>query len=903
MSFARKYAQGLRALFAREKADAELDAELRGYLEASAAQKMRNGMSREQALRAARVELGSMEAVKDEVRGVGWETVAEALGRDIHFALRMLRKSPGFTLVAALTLALGIGATTAIFSVVNAVLLKPLPYQHSDGLMFVEERIPKISNSAMPVSAPDIGVIERDNHVFESLAAFCTEPANLSGAGEPQRIVTARVSADLFPMLGATPLLGRTFSPDEDPPGHFVAILSYALWQGHFGGDSAIIGKTVALDGEPYTVVGVMPASFEFPPRGMPDTDGASLWTPIALTPAELAGIADNFDYGIIGRHKPGVTLAEARSDMNLVAAEVLKTWEAAQPQIAGMGVKLEAPVTPLRQVVVSDVESPLYLLLAAVGFLLLIACANVANLLLSRAAGRQREITLRAALGAGRGRIARQLLTESVILALVGGASGLLLAIAGTHLLAASAPDSIPQLQRIAVDPTVLLFAILISVVTGVLFGLAPALAAAHVDLNGTLKEGGRSSGSSRRVLFARNVFVIAQVSIAFLLIIGGGLLVRSFVRAANSGAGVEPRNVLTAALTLPVARYPDPSHVHSFFQKLFARLQSNPGIGSVGAATGLPTETRWSRIFSVENHPQPASAKAPGCSHSLVLGSYFGAVGVHLVAGRFFTPVEEQGKSTVVIISAGLAKRYFPGEVPLGKRIKWGADQSNSPWLTIVGVVNDVKQNALDEPAVPHTYAPYLQDCADRTMMSFGPCSSLNIAIRAGIPSPEATADLRSAVEHFDSAEPVTHIRTLTEVLESSIAPRKFNMFLLSVFACTALFLAAIGLYSVLAYRVAQQTHEIGIRVVLGAQSKDVLRGVLTSGAKLVLFGLGIGAAAALALTRLMESLLYQVSATDPLTFLAVAVLLTLTGLLACYIPARRAMRVDPMVALRYE
>ena len=887
-------------MFQKERADRELDEELRGFMDMAAEESMKQGRSQKDALRAVRLERGSPEAAKELVRSAGWESLLETFWRDLRYGLRQLRRSPGFTVVAILTLALGIGATTAIFSVVNAVLLKSLPYQQPNNLMFVQERLPKFSNRAIPVSAPDVLTMQRDNNVFDSLAAFQTVARNLSGAGEPQRILAARVSASLFPTLGANPLFGRTFSPGEDPPGHFVAILSYALWQEHFGGDPAVIGKTIALDGQPYTIIGVMPASFEFPPRGMPRPNGqtGALWIPIAFTHGELTDLADDFDFSVIARLKNGVTLAQARSDMSVVANEVLKTWHAAYPQVS-MDLTLQTPVTPLQQVVVSNVRTLLYLLLAAVGFLLLIACANVANLLLSRAAGRQKEITVRAALGAGRKRIVRQLLTESVILALLGGAFGFLLAIAGTRALAAAAPENIPQVQGITVDATVLVFAILISILTGVLFGLAPAFAAVHMDLNDALKESGRSTGSSRRVLFVRNIFVVAQVSIAFLLIIGGGLLLRSFVRAADSTAGVQPRNVVTAALTLPVARYTNPLRVNSFFQQLFARLESDPGIESVGAATDLPAEMNWDHIFSIENHPLPASAKGRDSANSLVLGNYFRAVGVHLIAGRFFTAVEEQGKSKVVIISVGLARHYFVGENPLGKRIRWGLDNSDSPWLAIVGVVNDVKQDALDKPTMPHTYAPYLQECT----VSSGPCGSLNIAIRAQVPSASATNDLRSAVEYLDSAEPVTHVRTLTQILESSIAPRRFNTFLLGVFACAALFLAAIGLYSVLAYRVAQQTHEIGIRVALGAQRSNILRGVLASGAKLVLFGLILGATAALALTSLMQTLPYGVSATDPLTFAAVAILLTLIALLACYIPARRAMRVDPMVALRYE
>lgn len=895
----------LTRLFGKSKQDAQLDSELRFHIEQQIATNIAGGMPAAEARRRAFAQFGGLEHMKEETRDARGTLSLESLLQDIGFALRMLRKSPGFSLTAVLTLALGIGATTAIFSVVNAVLLKSLPYDHADKLVFVQERIPKFSQRAVSVSAPDVLVMQRENHVFDALGAFRGEALNLSGAGEPQRLLGERVSSSLFPMLGAHALLGRTFSANEDPPGRFVTVLSYSLWQEHFGGDAGIIGKSIALDGQAYTIIGVMPAKFEFPPRGMPAPNGqtASLWIPIGFTHTELADLGDNFNNGVIARLKPGVTLEQARSQMSVVANEILKTWDALGPQVASMGLKLEAPVSPLQEVVVSGVRTLLYLLLAAVGFLLLIACANVANLLLSRAAGRHREITIRAALGAGRGRIVRQLLTESVILALIGGGLGVFLAIGGTRLLAASAPDNIPQVQQISVDPAALMFALLISVFTGILFGLAPAFAAARVDLNDTLKESGRSASSSPRVLLARNIFVVAQVSIAFLLIIGGGLFLRSFVRAENSGIGIEPRNVVTATLSLPVARYADSSRVNSFFQELFARLQSDPGIESAGAASDLPTDMNWDHTFAIENHPLPAAAKLPDCAHSLVIGNYFRALGFHLIAGRFFAPAEEQGKSKVVIISAGMAKQYFAGENPLGKRIKWGTDQGNSPWLTIVGVVSDVKEIALDEPSMPHTYAPYLQDCAGRDMMSSGLCSSLNVAIRAQIAGSAVTTSLRSAVEHLDSTEPVTHVRTLTQVLESSLAPRKFDTLLLGVFACAALFLAAIGLYSVLAYGVSQQTREIGIRVALGAQSRDILRGVLLNGAKLVCFGLVIGAAAALALTRLMQNMLYDVSATDPLTFAGVAILLVMVALAACFIPARRAMKVDPIGALRYE
>ena len=896
----------VKRVVSRRRVYGDLSAEIREHLDEKIEELVAQGMPRKDAEAKARREFGNVTLMEERGREVWQWPRLESFLADARYGLRILRKAPGFAVVAVLTLALGIGATTAIFSVVNAVMLKSLPYRQADRLVLVQERIPKLSANAIPVSAPDIAVIRRENQVFDSLAAFRGESLNLSGVGEPQRILAERASANLFPTLGASPLLGRTFSADEDSPGHFVAVLSYGLWQEHFGGDEAAIGKSIALDGQSYTIIGVMPASFEFPPRGMPNPNSggpSTLWIPIAFTPVELADLGDNFDIGVIGRLKRGVSVVQAQSNMQVVGGNVLKTWEALGPQVASMGLKVEVPVTLLQQIVVSKVRTLLYMLLAAVGFLLLIACTNVANLLLSRAAVRQKEITMRAALGARRGRITRQLLTESVLLAVLGGGLGLVVAEAGTRALAATAPDNIPQVQGIRMDTTVLVFAMLVSVITGVLFGLAPAFAASRVELNDALKESGHNACAGRRALSARNVLVVAQVAIAFVLVTGGGLLVRSFMRAWNSGAGVEPDNVVTAALTLPIAHYAEASEVNSFFQQLLERLGATPGIESIGAATDLPTEMSWNHVFTVENHPTPSSAQLPFAAHSLVLGNYFGAVGIHLIAGRLFTTEDEQGKSKVVIISAGMAKQYFPGENPVGERIKWGAEQSDSPWLTITGVVNDVKQDALDQPAAPHTYAPYLQDCSARGMMSYGTCSTLNVAIRAKGESAASVSELRAAVERLDPSEPITAVRSLDYILQSSIAPREFNTLLLAVFGCAALFLAAIGLYSVLAYRVTQQTHEIGIRVALGAQRRDVLLSIFADGTRLILAGLCLGAAGALALTRLMQSLLFDVSATDPLTFAGVAILLTLVALAACYVPARRAMRVDPMVALRYE
>ena len=887
--------------------EAEIAEEIAQHLEGRYQELLAIGQSEEAAYRTAIDELKgedflarSLQSVESDLYrepvalGKGSNNVFVDVFQDLRYALRTLRKSPGFTVVAVLTLALGIGFVTAIFSVVNAALIQSLRYDQPDQLVMIQERIPKFLSQGIPVSAPDIAIMQRENQVFTRVAAFQSKRMNLVGVGEPQRILALRASAGLFPTLGISPRLGRTFTQDEDPPGHLVTVLSYGLWSQMFGRDASIVGKSIQLDDQAFTVVGVMPSSFEFPPRGMPSYEPAQLWVPIVFTKGELADVGDNFSYGVIGRLKPGATVVQARSNMQVIAADIQRTYGT---DAASIGIKLETVLIPFRQFVVGPIRALLYLLLAAVGFLLLIACANVANLLLSRAAGRHREITLRAALGAGRGRIVRQLLTESVLLAILGGTLGLLIAIWGTHILAVAAPDNIPQMQGIGVDHTVMIFAAFVSLATGLLFGLAPAVTVSRANLGEALKEGGRTDASGRQALLARNIFVVAQVAIAFVLVAGAGLLVRNFIRVERSSAGVRSQNVVTATTALPLVHYPDARHASAFLQQVFAKMRSASGVTSVGAATDLPTEAEWNHIFSVEGHPQPSKAAWPMCWHTLVLGDYFRTLGIPLIQGRFFSQVEEAGKSNVVIVSAAMAKRYWPGESPIGKRIKWGPEQSNDPWQTIVGVVGDVNQAALDEPTGFHTYAPYLQDC------DHGTCGALNIAVRASTPAVAVIHELQSSVQRIDPGEPLTRVRTLTQVLQSSIAPRRFNTFLLVVFAGAALFLAAIGVYGVLAYRVTQQTHEIGLRMALGAQRGDVMRLIVASGTKLALAGVCLGIVGALALTRLMTSLLYGVSAIDPLTFAVVAIVLLAVVLLACYIPARRAMRVDPMVALRDE
>ena len=884
-------------MFRRKRKLDDFSAEIQAHLKLETERLQEQGLSYEQARAAASRAFGNVTLAQERFYESGRWVWWDQFWQDMRFALRLLRKSPGFTMVAVLTLALGIGATTAIFSVVNAVLLQALPYRDSSRLMLLREKLPKFSTRAVGVSAPDIAVMAAGNRVFTGVGGFTSRKLNLSGAGAPERAMSARVSANLFSLLGASPLIGRGFQDGEDQRGHFVTVLSYALWQGRFGGDAGAIGRSVMLDGQPYTVIGVMPATFEFPPRGLAGYEPADLWIPMALTPEELSDLGDNFDWGVVGRLKPGVTLAQAQSDMDVVARTVLEAWHVPP----SMHLELDVLVTPFREVVISNVRTLMYLLLGAVGLLLLIACANVANLLLARTSARRKEMTMRAALGAARGRVIRQLLTESVLLSLSGGALGVFAAVWGTRLLAAFAPDNIPQVQGIGVDRTVLFFAALLSVITGVLFGLAPAFAASRAEVNETLKEEGREGspggGSARRA------FVVAQVAIAFVLVIGGGLFIRSFIDAQTSDSGVLAENVLTATISLPLAEYPQAARVEQFFQRLKQRMENTPGVEAIGFSSDLPTEMDWDHIFVVEEHPTQEKGRPPQSANSLLLGNYFQALGVPLVRGRLFTAEEEKGHGDVVIVSAGLAKQYWPGEDSIGKRVKWGTPESKTPWLTVVGVVGDVKQGALDEAVLAHTYQPYLWTCSQPDAMQHGICDTLNVAVRSRIAPASVLSALQAAVHDIDPAEPLTRVRLLRDVLESSIAPRRFNTFLLTIFACAALLLCSIGLYGVISYSVEQRTREIGVRMALGAQPGDILRVTLGQGLKLLAIGLAAGLAASLAMTRLMATLLYHVSATDPLTFVAVVALLAVTALFACWIPARRALRVDPMAALRYE
>ncbi|HEV2350546.1 MAG TPA: ABC transporter permease [Terriglobia bacterium] len=877
--------------FKRRWSERELADELESHLQMHIEDNLRAGSSAEEARRQALIKLGGLDQTKENVRDQRGIPMFETLMQDLHYGARMLRKNPGFTAVAILTLALGIGANTAMFSVVEAVVLRPLPYKDPEQLVLIKERIPLLGALPITVCAPDVIKFQRENHVFESVAGFRFRQADLSGGAEPQRVLADRVNANLFSLLGIQPVIGRTFTADEDQPGHQLAILSYGLWASRFGLTPEVLGRTVTLDRVPYTVIGVMPRSFVFPFPAMNQGKAADMFVPLAFTKDELSDVGDNFDYSVVARLKSGVTLARANADVEGIAHSILQTYPA---QVRDL-VKLGAVVLPLTHQVVGKVRTLLLLLLGAVGFVLLIACANIANLFLTRTAGRQREIAVRLALGAGRLRLFRQLAAESMLLALLGAGVGLVLAAWMMQAVVGLMPANIPRVHTIGMDWPVLAFTLTLAILTGLVFGVLPTLAASHADLNSTLKEGGRSAMGSRQHQWLRSALVVGEVALSLILLVGAGLLVRSFESVLETKPGFQPDHVLTASLYLPSAKYNEDQQVRNFYRELIARLERLPGAKMAGASTDLPLEGGWNHLFTPEGYQPPPGAGLNISYHSIILGNYLQTMGIPLLRGRYFTEQDKIDSTPVLIVSESLARRYWPNQDPIGKRLKWGPPASSDPWLTIVGVVGDVKQGALDAETLPHTFEPYAQH--------HGGPSSLNVALRAaGNPASLASA-LRATVWGIDRQLAVAQLRTMDQVMSESTAPRRFNLLLLAAFATVAIVLATIGIYGVIANSVAQRTHEIGIRMALGAQHQDVMRLVVGQGARLAGAGVILGILGALAMTRSMRSFLFGVRPTDPVTFAGVVLLLGSVAILASYIPARRATKVDPMVALRHE
>jgi predicted permease len=814
----------------------------------------------------------------------------ETLWQDLYYGFRVLAKKPAFTAVAILSLAIGIGANSAIFSVTNALLLRPLPYKDADQLVILWNRSPGLNIEQDWFSLGQYMDIKMENHVFEDVAATFGASFNLTGQGVPEHIEGALVTSSLFPLLGAQSTHGRFFLPEDNEQGKPQAvILSHGFWQRRFGSDPDVIGKKLILNDQSLTIVGVIEPEFSLSKEIMPTVNGiqkADVLLPLQVTEADRTKRGGE-DFNIFARLKPGVTVAQAQAEMDTIAEQMKRQYPENYPPNG----QLTISVVPLLEQVVGDIRLALYVLLGSVGFVLLIACANVANLLLSRAAVRQKEIAIRAAVGASRLRILRQLLTESVLLALAGGVTGLGIALLAIEMLRVFGPENVPRLDEITIDGRVMAFTFFVSLITGILFGLVPALRASRVNLNSTLKDGGRSSsGSSHHRV--RNLLVVSEVALSLILLIGAGLLIRSYQRIQDASPGFNPQGVLSLRLSLPVSRYPNQDAVFAFYKQLTDRVMTLPGIESVGTSYFLPLSANavgWEPI-SVEGYVPRAGEDLIISNTGIVSTDYLQTMGMPLLKGRYFNEHDKKGAQEVVIINQGLAERFWPNEDPLGKRLQRA---KSGPWRVVVGVVNDQKEFTIEKEPPMTAFYP---------MDQFIPRSRYLVA-RASSDPVRLTAAITEEIRALDAELPVYDVSTMEQRVYDSLARRRFSMLLLVVFAGFALTLAAIGIYGVMTYWVNQRTQEIGIRMALGAGQGNILQLVIRQALVLSSLGICIGLGGAFALTRIMSSLLFGTSATDLFTFVFISLLLGAIALLSSYLPARRAAKVDPIVALRYE
>jgi putative ABC transport system permease protein len=804
----------------------------------------------------------------------------DTLKQDIRYGVRMLLKTPGFTVVAIIALALGIGANTAIFSVVNSVLLRPLQFSDPGRLVQVWESSAK--KGEIPASYPNFADWRDQSQVFDHVVAYSDRSFNLMGVNQPERLQGEIVSPAFFTTLGIKPIAGRLFSADEDQPGKdFVVVISRRLWQRRFSSDPNVMGKTLNLDDEAFTVVGVVDQDAFRPLQ----SDEIELWAPLSHS----SGFTNRMGHylSVLARLRPGGTIQQARAEMETIASRLQQQYPVSN---TGLSVRL----VPLHEQVIGDFKSSLFLLLAAVGFVLLIACANVAHMLLARAASRQKEIAIRSALGSRRARLVRQLLTESLLLSLVGGMLGLLIAIWGIDLLVALSPPDLPRVNEVTIDGRALGFTLAVSVLTGLAFGLIPALQASRPNLNEMLKDGSRSATGGPGGKRARGLLVISEIALSLVLLVGAGLLIRSFLRLQSVNPGFLSRNVLTMQLDMTGEKAKSGNQVIAFHNQLLDRIKALPGVTSASTRSHVPITNSWANLsFAIEGRPVD-EANRPIGYYNAVSPDYFKTMQIPLKRGREFNERDVRGVQNVVIINETMAQRYFPDEDPIGRRITQDdIDFAPDSWVTIVGIVGDTKPRSLDgEPAAEY-YMPFAQQ----------PRRSISVMIRSQGDPASIAAAIRSAVLALDKDQPVYSIKTLDSVLSESVAKPRFRTLLLGIFASLALLLAAVGIYGVMSYTVTRSTREIGIRLALGAQMKDVLKLVLRNGMKLSAIGVAIGLAGALALSRLMSKLLFGITPTDTVTFVGVSAILLAVALLACYIPARRATKVDPLVALRYE
>jgi len=865
----------------RKKWDEERAHELRSHVEIEADENVSRGMLPNEARYAANKKLGNVTQIREEIFHMNSMAFVETMLQDLRFAFRMLRKKPSFTIAAVLTLALGIGATTAIFSVVNAMLLKPLPYANASQLIVVtgtSARIPDFS-----ISLPDFLDYQKQSSTFSDMAASIQLGLSLSGVSQPQFINGYYVTHNFLSTLGVHPMIGRDFLPEEDQPGTApVVLLSYKLWQSKMQGDPKVVGRTMQLDERSYTIIGVLPKSFFF-------LDTADLLAPSGTFPAPrlFTDRGNHGDTDVIGRMAPGMKLPQVKVEFDSLASQLAASYPSTN---TGYGVKL----TPIRDVYVSDTSSALLILFGAVIFVLLIACANVANLYLVRGAERTKEIAVRLAFGASRSRVVRQMLTESLLLAFLGGGLGAVLGIWSVAGLERLAPAGTLMAMDTHIDGTVLGFVGAIVLFVSIAFGLMPALHATRPDVQEALKDGGRSSTPSAKQQRLRGALAISETALALVLVIGAGLMLKSLYRLLEVSPGFQQDHVLTMRIDLPRVRYPKVPAALNFWQQILDRVKALPGVESAAVGTVVPFAGDHRRTdITIDGQPVPEIGSFPHPDYHSVSSDYFSAMKIPLLRGRAFTDADSENAQLVGVINSTLAKRYWPDDDPIGKQFLFGHPSSTNNWVRIVGVVPDTKIYGLANPARIEVYVPYRQKAS----------SNMTLIVRSAADSAGLTAEVESQIAAVDKDQAVTEISTMSQLVDNSVSTQHATLILLGLFSALALVLASIGIYGVMAYSVAMRTHEIGIRIALGAQKRDVLRMVMGQGVRLAFAGVAIGVIAALALTRLLSSLLFSVSANDPVVFICVPVLLILVTLVACYIPAMRAMRVDPMVALRYE
>lgn len=868
-------------LFHGDHAERELDEEMSANLAMLIDEKVAGGLSADKAYRAARIEFGGVDQVKEQVRDVRMGMMIEQVWLDARYALRMLRKNPGFTAIVVITLALGIGVNTAIFSLVDGILLRPLPYEQPDRLVRLVQSQRQLGLDTWNLSQASFAALRDNTNSLEAVAAYTTSGANLTGDGDPERVSIGNVSADFFKVLSLPPVLGRAFRAGEDTPGNNgVCVISYGFWQRRFAGDPNIIGRSLNLNSTAIEVVGVMPAGFSFP---RPEIE---IWIPVALNPTRSAP----YFLRAIARLAPGVSPSEAETE----TTGVLWDYARQHPDISesrvplDQGSALKTIVTPLKQAIVGGTQKPLLILLCAVGLVLLIACANVANLLLARATSRVREIAVRFALGATPSRVARQLLTESLILAFIGAAGGVMLAWLGVRMLGRLPIDGIPRIEVVTVDGRVLAFTGGIALLTGLLFGLMPALRAYRMGMVAAMHEGGRGGTSSRR---SNSTLVAAQFALSFVLLIGAGLLLKSFQRLQSVDLGFNPEKLLTMVVSLPARKYSKPEQSLQFYQSLIDRLRNLPGVRAAGLTTNIPfVGDDNTDNFIVEGHePGTGDEGVQGQLLSMTPGNLH-AMGIPLLRGRDFLESDKSDSQLVAIVDETLARMYWPDGDALGKRVETTGDME---WMTIVGVVGGIKQDQLAEKLQPHIYLPFAQS----------PTLLAKLVIRTDGPPNSTIGAVRTAVSGLDPDIPVYSIRSMNDVIGRTLNSQRLTNLLLTSFSVLALLLAAVGIYGTMSLYVGSRKNEFGIRLALGAQPGVLLRLVLREGMLLIAAGIAIGVSGALVLTRAIASLLFEVSPTDPVVFTGVPLVLVVVALTACFVPARRASRVDPMVALRCE